>query len=177
MGHGSAATRFAVSTVPSRTVDCRVRSQSSLAHLAMISNLRVRSNLSSLFILHLPWRERDSSPSSSSPRGRDGAQPKHTNAYHHRGPASTCLPSAPRTPRTPQRSMSPSPRTAQGQMPQGGSLRLSPQPRASWCSSSSRSTHGRASTSPRRSRANNLLHAADCASRCAPPCLAPQHPR
>ena len=29
-----------MSTVPSRTVDCRVRSQSSLAHLAMISNLR-----------------------------------------------------------------------------------------------------------------------------------------
>ena len=44
----------------------------------------------------------------------------------------------------------------------GRELLLSPQPRASWCSSSSRSTLGRASTSPRRSRGNYLLHA-DCA--------------
>ena len=95
---------------------------------------------------------------------------------HHRGPASTCLPSAPRMPRTPQRSMSPSPRQPKASCLRAGAYgsRLSLAP--SWCSSSSRSTHGRASTSPRRSRGNYLLHAADCASRCAPPCLAPQHP-
>lgn len=94
---------------------------------------------------------------------------------HHRGPASTCLPSAPRMPRTPQRSISPSPRQPKASCLRAGAygsrLGLAP----SWCSSSSRSTHGRAST-PRRSRGNYLLHAADCASRCAPPCLAPQHP-
>ena len=41
----------------------------------------------------------------------------------------------------------------------GRELPLSPQPRASWCSSSSRSTLGRASTSPRRSRGDYPLHA------------------
>ena len=102
--------------------------------------------------------------------------PTHTNARQREGPASTCLPSAPRTPRTPQRSVSPSPRAAQGQLPRGGSFGSRSSHAPSWSSSSSRSTHGRASMSPRRSPGNLLLHA-DRASRCASPCLAPQHPR